>query len=77
MMTVYEAKGIEQGMQQGMQQGLLKSTRQDVLEVLKIKFHKIPYLIKEKINYCNDLNILKKLHRQAVLLDSIDDLKLS
>jgi hypothetical protein len=76
MMTVYEARGIEKGMQQGMQQGEIKIARQDVLEVLELKFAQIPYLIKEKINYCDDLITLKNLLRQAVLITSIDKLKL-
>ena len=76
MMTVYEARGREQGMQQGMQQGKVETAKQAVIEVLELKFSQIPYLIREKINYCDDLITLKNLHRQAVLITSIDKLKL-
>ena len=72
MMTVYKARGIEQGMQQG----ALTSTKQDIFEVLELKFSTILYRVKEKIKYCDDLSILKNLLRQAVLINSIDKLKL-
>ena len=63
-------------MQKGMQQGEIKTARQDVMEVLELKFSPLPYVVKEKIKYCDDLNTLKNLHRQAILADSIDGLKL-
>ena len=69
-------RGMQDGMQQGMQQGLIKSTQQDVMEVLELKFSPLPYVFKEKIKYCDDLNTLKNLLRQAVLANSLDDLKL-
>ena len=67
MITVYEEKGIEKGE--------LKSTREDVLEVLKVRFQNIPYAVKEKINYCDNLKKLKTLLRQAIIIKSITDLK--
>ena len=80
MMTVYEEKGIEKGiqlgMQQEMQQGLIESTKQDVMEVLELKFATLPHWVQHKIANCNDLNTLKNLHRQAILADSIDELQL-
>ena len=69
-------QGIQQGMQQGMQKGQVEMAKQDVLEVLELKFPPLPYMVREKIEYCDDLNTLKDLHRQAILADSIDDLKL-
>jgi predicted transposase YdaD len=83
MITVYEErgiekglqKGIEQGMQQGMQkgrqEGILETARNLVLEALEVKFGTIPYSIKEKVLYCNDLNRLKQALRTAILIDSI------
>jgi predicted transposase YdaD len=93
MMTVYEARGIEQGMQQGIEQGMQQGMQQgiqqgiqqgaieiaqkDVIEVLILRFKTIPVAIKKKIERCESLNDLKLLHRQAVLINNINELKLS
>ena len=71
MITVYEERGIEKGIQQG----AIQNAKQNVLEVLNLRFSSVPYLVKEKIEYCDDLNTLKKLLRQAALINSIDQLK--
>ena len=72
MMTVYEARGIEKGMQQGMQQGVSRA----ILETLEVRFGNIPYILKEKINYCNDLEKLNRAHKKALLISSLDEFKL-
>ena len=75
MITVYEERGIEKGikkgMQKGMRKGILKTARNSVLEALEVKFGTVPYPIKEKVLYCNDLNKLKQALRTAILIDSI------
>jgi hypothetical protein len=48
--------------------------REGVLEILEVRFTEVPYAIKEKINYCDDLKKLKKLHRQALTIKTIDEL---
>ena len=77
MMTVYEARGLEQGMQQGMQQGAIEIAQKDVLEVLMLRFKVVAPAINKVIKSCDNLNELKQLHRQAVLINAISELKLS
>jgi hypothetical protein len=67
MVTVYEKRGI--------QKGELKTAREVLLDVLELKFRKIPYSIKQKIKRCNNLQRLKQAHREAVLIDRIEDFK--
>jgi hypothetical protein len=67
MVTVYEKIGI--------QKGKLETAREDILDVLELKFRKIPYSIKQKIKRCNNLQRLKQAHREAVLIDRIEDFK--
>ena len=67
MITVYEERGIEKGE--------LKNAREDVLEVIKARFKDVPYKLKEKVNYCNNLKKLKTLLRKAATVKSIDALK--
>ena len=57
-------------------QGALKTAKEDVVEVLEIKFKDIPYPLKEKIEYCDDIKKLKKLFRQALRATSINELRI-
>ncbi len=72
------AKGRDEGVQQGLQQGLLQAkkellqtARDDVLEVLMIRFGKLPKLLVKRIKSINDLMVLKSLLRQAVTSESL------
>lgn len=51
-----------------------EQARDDVLEILEVRFKHIPYELKEKINYCDNVSKLKKLHRQALTIKTIDEL---
>jgi hypothetical protein len=71
MITVYEERGIEIGLRKGRLEGILQNAKNAVLEALEVKFGTVPYPIKEKVLYCDDLNKLKQAHRTAILIDSI------
>ena len=79
MVTVYEEQGIRKGIQKGIQKGRLEGRREGrlenarnaVLEALEVKFGDIPYPIKEKVRFCDDLRRLKRAHRDAILVDDI------
>ncbi len=62
--TTFERKGIQKGLQQ--------KAREDVIEVLEIRFGSIPSLMIEGITQENDPETLKRLLRQAVTVDSIE-----
>ena len=72
MVTVYEERGI----QKGLQKGSITTAQSDVIEVLEVKFDNVPYPIKEKILYCDDLQKLKQALRTAILLDDINKFKI-
>jgi len=88
MVTVYEEEGIRKGRREGIQKGIQKGRREGiregrlegrleiarnaVLEALEVKFGVVPYTIKEKIRYCDDLRGLKRAHRNAILIDDIE-----
>ena len=64
---------VEEGMEKGMEKGMLSEAREMVLEALGIKFSSnIPGDVYRKINTLNNRNILKKLHRSAILSKDID-----
>jgi hypothetical protein len=64
-------QGIQQGMQQGMRQGMLTMSREDVLEILRVRFGKLPTSVTAAVNVINDLPLLKELHKQAATIDSM------
>jgi len=55
----------------GIQEGALKTNRKNTIEVLEIRFNNIPEYLREKINSLNNVSILERLHRQAILIESI------
>jgi hypothetical protein len=63
-------EGLSQGLSKGMHQGLCDA----ILDVLEVRFNEVPYSLKEKINYCDDLKKLKQLLRQAASIKTIDEL---
>jgi hypothetical protein len=63
---------MEKGMQQGMQQGMLRKAREDVIEILEARFATVPYAVRERIQAIADEAELKRLHRQAALVESLN-----
>ena len=65
-------KGMQQGMQQGIQQGIIQKAKEDVIEVIELRFGKISPEIIDKINQTNDPAKLKELHKKAIQVKEID-----
>ena len=88
MITVYEERGILKGIQEGIQEGIregiregiekgrLEIARNDVIEVLELKFGKTPDQIREKILKCNDLHKLKNALKTAILAADINEFQI-
>ena len=74
--TSTERIAREEGMLQGISRGQLETTKEDVLEILEVRFGNIASVMKEKISSCGDMNRLKKALRQAVLVGSPGELEL-
>ncbi len=55
------------------QEGVLQQKREDVIEVLEVRFEELPNELIQKINQIEDLELLKTLHRQAITIGSLDD----
>jgi hypothetical protein len=58
-------QGKQQGLQQGMQQGLQKAVREDILELLSIRFDVSPAGTAARLETITDLDALRQLHRAA------------
>jgi hypothetical protein len=68
-------EGIEQGRQQGReegrQQGTLQARREDVLEILQVRFAEVPAEVVDCVNQIEDIDLLKQLFRQAIAIPSV------
>ena len=60
-------------MQRGMQRGILQTAREDVLEVLSLRFQAVPPSLSERIHQLEDLSVLKELHRKAITVRSLKE----
>ena len=65
--TNFERLAIEKGM--------LSSARESVVEALEVKFGSVPDDIPTKLQGIEEREVLKQLHRQAILASSLDDFK--
>ncbi len=54
-------------------EGLVQKGREDVIEVLEVRFEALPNELVEKINQIEDLELLKTLHRQGITIGSVAD----
>jgi predicted transposase/invertase (TIGR01784 family) len=68
-------QGVQQGLQQGLQQGEVKKAREDIVNVLEIRFGDISLSLKERLTAICDQTILEDLLRKAVTVASLTDLE--
>jgi hypothetical protein len=64
--------GMKTGMERGMEKGALKKARENLIDVLRIRFDKIPDVLVETIQNISDVIYLSNLLKQAVIIDSIN-----
>jgi len=62
----------EHYMEKGMEKGMLADAREMVAEVISARFSQIPEKIAKAISTIEDRNILKELHKKAVLTRSLE-----
>lgn len=67
-------QGIQQGMQQGMQQGL-QAMRQNILDVLRLRFDVSETLFQEQVNEVDNFDDLQLLVRRAATVEEIEQFK--
>lgn len=66
-------RGLREGQQKGRQEGILQNAREAVIEILQIRFERVPEALSQQVNTIQDLSLLKQLHRQAITIDSLDE----
>ncbi len=78
--TAIERKGIEQGIEQGIVQGIVqgieqgieRSTREDIIEVLTLRFQRVPAELLVQLDEISDIARLKELLKWAVVEPSLE-----
>ncbi len=55
------------------QEGMLQSSRENVVEVLQVRFENIPSELIEAINQIEEVSVLKTLLRQATTISSLEE----
>ena len=68
-----EQRGFQQGEQKGTQKGLLKGGRENIIEVLQVRFDAVPERVAEAINAIDQLETLKFLLKQAITVASLEE----
>ncbi len=64
----------EEGFEQGIERGERKSTLEDILEVLEIRFGlSETYPISDRIAAIDNIQHLKQLHRAAIQVSNLDE----
>ncbi|MCT7975436.1 transposase [Laspinema olomoucense] len=61
----------EEAMEQGLEQGTLRNQRENILELLQVRFGEVPQSVVEAINRLEEIPTLKQLHRQTISVGSI------
>jgi hypothetical protein len=73
--TTAEKIGMEKGIQQGVERGILQKAREDVVEILEVRFEVVPGSIVKTINGIDDPSVLKILLKKAATVDSMEEFK--
>ena len=66
--TTWERKGIEKGIEKG----ILQKSHEDVADILDTRFQRVPQTLVQTIQSIEDTALLSKLHREAILVESIE-----
>ena len=65
-------QGLQEGLQQGRTLGMLENSRDDILEILQLRFQEDAVTLEPEIKAMQNLSLLKQLHRKAIQVESLD-----
>jgi hypothetical protein len=71
--TSIERSALARGREEGREEGVLQNAREDVIEVLQVRFETVPESLVEAVNQISDATVLKQLLRQAITIATRDD----
>ena len=59
----------------GRQEGILQTSRENVIDILQVRFKRVPKALTQTIQQIDDTSFLSKLIKEAVLVDSLKTFK--
>ncbi|MBF0551665.1 MAG: hypothetical protein HQK60_14165 [Deltaproteobacteria bacterium] len=68
-------EGIKEGEEKGKREGMIAASRENLLEILKERFEKLPRNMLQSLNKVKDPDLIKSLIKLAVKVESLDDFK--
>ncbi|MCT7958376.1 transposase [Laspinema palackyanum] len=71
MEELIQEEAMERGLQRGLEQGTLRNQRENILELLQVRFGEVPQSVVEAVNRLEEIPTLKQLHRQTISVGSI------
>jgi predicted transposase/invertase (TIGR01784 family) len=66
-------KGLEQGIEKGLEQGRIQMLQEGILDLLDARFNTLPKDVVGQITAVTDLTLLRQIHRQAAMAESLAD----
>ena len=55
------------------EEGILESSRDNIIEVLKVRFGEVPSLIVDSVNKIDDASVLKTLFKTTITISSLEE----
>lgn len=71
--TSIERRAIQRGLEQGIEQGATQATRDNIFEILHLRFSLIPQEVSEQISQIADLPQFKRFLQQAIRAETLED----
>lgn len=69
--TSIEQLAKQEGLEQGLEQGTLQTNRENIIEILQMRFGAVPKPIVDAVNTINNVSVLKTLLRRAIAIGSV------
>jgi hypothetical protein len=62
---------LERGLEEGRQEGSLQTVKENLLEILQVRFEEVPTEYSQRLQNIDDVDFLKQLLRQAITVNSL------
>ncbi|HAI68702.1 MAG TPA: cytosolic protein [Gammaproteobacteria bacterium] len=67
--TTWERRGFNEGVELG----ILQKSREDITDILEVRFQQVPKTLEQKLDSFDDTSWLSQLHKKAVLVGSLEE----
>ncbi len=68
-------KGLQEGRQKGREEGILQGAKDLLRQAMEVRFGQIPPSLLERIQQCQDVDVLRAFHKQVLTAESLDELR--